>query len=146
MATLIPSLSSCVGRIQAGERRFARRMETHLEDDYLCWYEMPVGKRQRYSDFIILHPARGLLLLEVKDWKLDTIQKIDATTATIKGHDFEPDWLELVVGMVDPETSSLLLLYDDAQSIYSRKSQLDFSLSSVGVQARGRTTVLKLNY
>jgi superfamily I DNA/RNA helicase len=38
------------------------------------------------------------------------------------------------------------LLYDDAQSIYSKKKQLDFSLSSVGIQARGRTTVLKLNY
>ncbi|MCG8053665.1 MAG: ATP-binding domain-containing protein, partial [Candidatus Thiodiazotropha endolucinida] len=45
-----------------------------------------------------------------------------------------------------PDTNSLLLLYDDAQSIYSKKSQLDFSLSSVGVQARGRTKVLKLNY
>jgi superfamily I DNA/RNA helicase len=63
-----------------------------------------------------------------------------------EGHDFEPDWLKLVVSMVDPDTNSLLLLYDDAQSIYSKKSQLDFSLSSVGVQARGRTTVLKLNY
>ena len=63
-----------------------------------------------------------------------------------EGHDFEPEWLELVVSMVDPETNSLLLLYDDAQSIYSKKSRLDFSLSSVGVQARGRTTVLKLNY
>jgi hypothetical protein len=36
-----------------------------------------------YSDFIILHPLRGLLLLEVKDWKLDTIQKMDKLTATI---------------------------------------------------------------
>lgn len=48
--------------------------------------------------------------------------------------------------MVDPETKSLLLLYDDAQSIYKKKKALDFSLSSVGVQARGRTTILKLNY
>ena len=63
-----------------------------------------------------------------------------------EGHDFEPEWLKLVVSMVDPDTNSLLLLYDDAQSIYSKKNQLDFSLSSVGVQARGRTTVLKLNY
>ncbi len=44
-----------------------------------------------------------------------------------EGHDFEPDWLKLVVNMVDPETNSLLLLYDDAQSIYSKNSQLDFS-------------------
>ena len=83
MASLIPSLNSCVNRMQAGEKRFAWRLESHLEDDYLCWYELPVGKRYRYSDFIILHPARGLLLLEVKDWKLDTIQKIDKWTVTI---------------------------------------------------------------
>jgi len=83
MARLIPSLNSVLRRMQAGEKRFARRLESHLEDDYLCWYEMPVGARQRYSDFIILHPRRGLLLLEVKDWKLETIQKMDRVTATI---------------------------------------------------------------
>ena len=48
--------------------------------------------------------------------------------------------------MIDPDKDSLLLLYDDAQSIYKKKNSLDFSLSSVGIQARGRTTVLKLNY
>ena len=83
MASLIPSLNSCLSKMQAGEKRFARRIEQLLEDDYLCWYEVPVGKRQRYTDFIILHPLRGLLFLEVKDWKLDTIQRIDKQQATI---------------------------------------------------------------
>ncbi|HEB97417.1 MAG TPA: DNA helicase II [Sedimenticola thiotaurini] len=83
MASLIPTLNSCLRRMQAGEKRFARRLESHLEDDYLCWYELPVGNRQRYSDFIVLHPLRGLLLLEVKDWKLETIRKMDRVTATI---------------------------------------------------------------
>lgn len=77
MATLIPSLNTCLPRMQAGEKRFARRLETHLEDDYLCWYELPVGRRQRHSDFILLHPARGLLLLEVKDWRLDSLRRVD---------------------------------------------------------------------
>jgi hypothetical protein len=63
-----------------------------------------------------------------------------------EGHDFEADWLKLVTQMIDPEKDSLLLLYDDAQSIYKKKDRLDFSLSSVGIQARGRTTVLKMNY
>jgi superfamily I DNA/RNA helicase len=63
-----------------------------------------------------------------------------------EGHDFEAEWLRLVVQMVDPETSSLLLLYDDAQSIYKKKKALDFSLSSIGVQARGRTSILRVNY
>lgn len=84
MATLIPSLNSCIGRMQAGEKRFAWRLGTHLEDDYLCWYELPVGKRQRYSDFIILHPARGLLLVEVKDWKLDSIKQINKVSTTLQ--------------------------------------------------------------
>ncbi|MGB7934334.1 MAG: 3'-5' exonuclease [Gammaproteobacteria bacterium] len=86
MATLIPSLSSCLSRMQAGERRFARRIETLLEDDYLCWYELPVGKRQRYSDFILLHPHRGLLLLEVKDWKVETIKCIDKVSVSLFTH------------------------------------------------------------
>lgn len=48
--------------------------------------------------------------------------------------------------MIDPESNSLLLLYDDAQSIYKKRSGLGFSLSSVGIQAQGRTTILRLNY
>jgi Superfamily I DNA and RNA helicases len=69
--------------MQAGEKRFARRLESHLEDDYLCWYDLPVGARPRYADFIILHPLRGLLLLEVKDWKLDTIRRMDRASVTL---------------------------------------------------------------
>ena len=84
MATLIPSLNSCLSKMQAGEKRFAQRLEKLLEEDYLCWYDMPVGKRQRYADFIILHPLRGVLLLEVKDWKLESIQAIDKVSVTLK--------------------------------------------------------------
>lgn len=61
-----------------------------------------------------------------------------------EGHDFEPEWLRLVTQMVDPATDSLLLLYDDAQSIYKRRG--GFTLSSVGIKAQGRTTILRLNY
>ncbi|RVU85937.1 DNA helicase II [Leucothrix sargassi] len=84
MAKLIPSLSSCAGRMQAGERRFATRLEQLLDEDYLCWFDMPVGKRQRYTDFIVFHPLRGLLLLEVKDWKLDTIESFDKSAVVLK--------------------------------------------------------------
>src|SRR6218665_3598065 len=48
--------------------------------------------------------------------------------------------------MVDPATNSLLLLYDDAQSIYSKRRGKPFSFKSVGVQAQGPTTILKVNY
>jgi hypothetical protein len=60
-----------------GERRFAQRVGDKLEDDYLCWYNVPVGSKALHPDFIILHPRRGLLVLEVKDWNLDSIRKAD---------------------------------------------------------------------
>ena len=76
MAQLIPNLNTCLPRMTPGEKRLARRLEALLDDDYLCWYDIPVGRKNRYPDFIILHPARGLLFLEVKDWRLENIKKI----------------------------------------------------------------------
>ena len=63
-----------------------------------------------------------------------------------EGHDFAPEWLKLIVQMVDQTSDSLLLLYDDAQAIYQKSNALKFSLSSVGIKAPGRTTILRLNY
>ena len=63
-----------------------------------------------------------------------------------EGHDFKPTWFNLLVQMVDPETNSLLVLYDDAQSIYERRERGKFSFASVGIKAQGRTAILKLNY
>ena len=77
MAIIVPNLRHRHAKVTSGERRFANRLERLLEDDYWCFYDIPVGKRRRYPDFIILHPRRGLLFLEVKDWKLDTISRID---------------------------------------------------------------------
>ena len=76
MAEIIPALSTCLSRMTAGEKRFARRLEAFLEEDYLCWYDIPVGRKRRFPDFIVLHPGRGLLFIEVKDWKLQNIKKI----------------------------------------------------------------------
>ena len=54
MATLIPSLSTCVSRMTQGERRLAERL--------------------------VLHPRRGLFALEVKVWRLDTIRQANKQT------------------------------------------------------------------
>jgi hypothetical protein len=83
MAKLIPSLSSAARKMTAGERRFASRLESHLDDDYLCWYDVPVGPQGTHPDFLVLHPRRGLLVVEVKDWKLDTLRSIDKLSATL---------------------------------------------------------------
>ncbi|MCU7936508.1 MAG: NERD domain-containing protein [Candidatus Thiodiazotropha sp. (ex Dulcina madagascariensis)] len=98
MAEIIPPLNKqTLGRMTAGEKRLARRLAALLEDDYLVWYDIPIGKRRRYPDFIILHPSRGLLFLEVKDWKpstLKTISKSDVTLLTDSGLVTKPHPLE----------------------------------------------------
>lgn len=83
MASLIPALNTCLRRMTAGERRLAQRLEAKLEGDYLIWYEVPVGGSGFHPDFIVLHPRRGVLILEVKDWNLGTIQSIDKARATL---------------------------------------------------------------
>lgn len=83
MATLIPSLNSCLPRMTSGEKRIAEALEHHLEDDYLLWYDVPVGAKQLHPDFIILHPDRGLFILEVKDWRLEHVQGATRTSVTL---------------------------------------------------------------
>lgn len=75
MATLIPAIGTCASRMTSGERRLAERLEHKLEDDYLLWYDVPIGPKQTHPDFVVLHPRRGALILETKDWRLDTIRK-----------------------------------------------------------------------
>lgn len=75
MAVLIPALSTCVSRMTSGERRLAERLQQKLDEDYLLWYDVPIGPRQCHPDFVVLHPSRGLLILETKDWRLDSIQQ-----------------------------------------------------------------------
>ena len=84
MAQLFPARTAC--RFDTpGERRLAERLEKKLEDDYLCWFNIPEGPKGLQPDFVVLHPQRGVLVLEVKDWKLDTIQSMDRGLAKIYG-------------------------------------------------------------
>lgn len=63
-----------------------------------------------------------------------------------EAHDFEDAWLQMAAQMVTPATNSLLVLYDDAQSIYQKRGRRKLNFAAVGIQAQGRTSVLKLNY
>lgn len=83
MAQFFPARGTRLHRMTSGEKRFAERLEKKLEDDYLCWYDVPVGPKALRPDFVVLHPLRGWLVLEVKDWKLDTIATIDRGIAQI---------------------------------------------------------------
>ena len=92
MAALIPALGACMSRMTTGERRLAERLEQKLDGDYLLWYDVPIGPKQTHPDFVVMHPRRGLLILETKDWKLETIQR-----ATRQVWDIAPDGQPKVV-------------------------------------------------
>jgi len=85
MATLIPALSVCVSRMTSGERRTAERLEQKLDADYLLWYDVPVGPKHQHPDFVVLHPRRGILILEVKDFRLNTLIQANKQTWDIHG-------------------------------------------------------------
>ena len=85
MATLIPALGACVARMTSGERRTAERLEQKLDADYLLWYDVAVGPKHQHPDFVVMHPRRGILILEVKDYRLSTLIQADKQSWTIHG-------------------------------------------------------------
>lgn len=84
MAKLINPIHNGFSSATLGERRFARRLETLLEDDYLCWYDVPIGPKRQHPDFVVLHPRHGLLVFEVKDWALSSLRRIDKFSADLQ--------------------------------------------------------------
>jgi hypothetical protein len=92
VAVLIPAFGSCAARMTSGERRLAERLEQKLDNDYLLWYDVPVGPKQTHPDFVVIHPRRGILILETKDWRLETIRK-----ASKQAWDIVPDGQHKVV-------------------------------------------------
>ncbi len=60
-----------------------------------------------------------------------------------EGQDFEANWFKLVSHLLNPETKSLLLVEDRAQSIYKRSRSY---VQDTGLDFRGRSKVLSINY
>ena len=79
MAQFIPPLGETAlkNMATAGERRVAKFLQKHLNDDCLVWYNIPMGNKRLYADFIILMPDKGLLCLEVKDWKIFNLTELN---------------------------------------------------------------------
>ena len=73
MALFPQGLSNIDPRCTPGERRVLQQLKRCLEDDYIVWHDVPIGPRARQPDFVILSPRWGVLLLEVKDWRRDSI-------------------------------------------------------------------------
>lgn len=152
MATLIPAIGSCVSRMTSDENGFGKNLILGYRAEHLA----EVCQRPILTPFYNKTLATKLAQIkEMKGLQDKVIRSVGqkripseqyGAVLLDEGHDFKPEWFKLVVQMIHPDTNSLLVLYDDAQSIYNGPKKLRFTFSSVGVQAKGRTTILKLNY
>jgi superfamily I DNA/RNA helicase len=112
--------------------------------DLFGTYKLVMPNRSKYDDDTYFEELVNLVIQAVDKGRIPKGQY--GAVMIDEGHDFRPEWLKLVVQMVDPQTNSLLVLYDDAQKLYGKNGLRRFSFSSVDIQARGRTTILKINY
>jgi hypothetical protein len=122
-----------------GGRVQVRHFHKWCRDQLVAYGQAIPNQGPRMFDEMVDNVIRGVDRKQIPSGQYQAVM-ID------EGHDFAPEWLKLVTQMVDPTTNSLLVLYDDAQSIYERARSKQFSFKSVGIQAQGRTTILKINY
>lgn len=83
MAYTVPeTLASFDSRVTPGERRVFVALRDHLPEDYLVYYDIAVD--DRHPDFIIVGPDLGLVVLEVKDWRLKSILEVTADRVRLR--------------------------------------------------------------
>jgi len=113
-----------------------------------CWkmlrtYGLPIATEKEFSDFSERQAANVQAVLDAAERGLIPGGQYDAVLID-EAHDFEPQWLALAAKMVNRDTKALMIVYDDAQAIYKGRKRPVWK--QLGIEAAGRTTVLKVNY
>jgi hypothetical protein len=70
MARMYPDDIEDYAEATEGEKRVFRflREAARPDEDFICWYEPPIGSAGKEPDFLLFGKRLGLLVLEVKDW------------------------------------------------------------------------------
>ncbi len=65
-----------------------------------------------------------------------------------EAQDFYDEWFVALLKVLDPETNSLFLVYDNAQAIYGQahRRRSDWSWRKLGIEVAGRSQILDTNY
>jgi len=83
MAFMIPeTIAAGSGAPTRGERKVFEALRSYLPEDYLVYYNIPVGGR--YPDFVVVGPDLGVVALEVKDWRLDSIAAVTSDGVVLR--------------------------------------------------------------
>ncbi|AMJ41446.1 thermonuclease family protein [Anaerotignum propionicum] len=73
MAIMYPKVITSDATV--GEKRVFNILKTALPDSYYVWFNARINNR--YPDFIIMEAELGIVVLEVKDWELNSVSKAD---------------------------------------------------------------------
>lgn len=87
MAQMVPESLSAAPSATRGEAWLYRLLQARLDADTIVWFD--VAMRGRYADFVVLDPRRGLLVLEVKDWRLDRMRRVTPARVVLATADGE---------------------------------------------------------
>ncbi|WAA10993.1 3'-5' exonuclease [Fervidibacillus albus] len=109
-----------------------KTLENIIVRNFHSWLKNDLKIHERQIPYIIEK-------LEEKEAILPTYDAI----LIDEGQDFESDWLKLASLLVNPNTQSLLLVEDRAQTIYKRKRSY---LQDTGLNFQGRSKILTINY
>jgi hypothetical protein len=85
--TVPERLSEQDDTVTNGERQVFGALRQHLPEDYLVYYNIRIG--DRYPDFTLIGPDLGVVVLEVKDWRLKSIVGAQPDHVVIKTSDGE---------------------------------------------------------
>jgi superfamily I DNA/RNA helicase len=106
-------------------------------------YGIPAPSERDYPDYTKRLAASVSEVVKAVDQGHIPAEQYDAVLID-EAHDFEPQWLALAARMVNPRTRALMVVYDDIQAIYRGRERPVWK--QLGIEAKGRTTVLKINY
>ena len=72
MAQMIPDSIGQVKDSTAGERRVYDLLKKTLlpDEDWMVWYDPAATLHNRHGDFLVFSKYHGIILVEVKDWKV----------------------------------------------------------------------------
>jgi hypothetical protein len=76
MAIMIPNRITADRRATPGEKKTFEILASGLDKSWYVWYDVGIGNKESYPDFILIHPNYGLLVLEVKDFHFSDLKKI----------------------------------------------------------------------
>jgi len=85
MAVMIPFSLKNIPATTAGERKLFDLFRKTLPDSCEVRYEVLLSEQERRPDYTLIDPKRGVMIIEVKDWGVDSITQATEQQFRVRG-------------------------------------------------------------